>query len=831
MRAGLLLMGAAITFTLLPPAVARENLLINSGFEANECQGEEPVGWEVEFWPAAAGVQCSTSAAQSGDCGAHAYTDNVALDSFAALYQTLPAAPGECWSAFAWIRKSEDGNWVEGSRACVHVEFFTAENEFILSYDIACLRSPSEEYAQFGGQAGPAPAGTAWISFYMIVFSPHLEGKTDVNFDAAELSLVPCGTATPSPTPGEPTVSPTPPTPSPTPSGTVTSTVTPTATGSASLTPSPAPSATETPEATPVTPIPERSFFLYDDWPAFPFCEFSGSNGGSSVTLNQLPADEPFRGAACLRLHFSGQEDWAAVTARPGCPAGDHPRLDLSGFLRVKFWLRGQPAGAEITVSAMDGQVSSTVSLPIQWEVKSIPLGDIPLENISDIITIRSATAPAPVTVLLDDISLEIDRPAGTPREVSIMGSAAEWDARLEVDGQRFTVRGIGYNGGHGADFDDDFSVVSDMCANTLRLWPHASANLALLDEARDHDLLVLLGYQLPVAPEFDYSNSQLRAALINAFTGWTGFFSDHPAVLGWIAGKDLLDAALGDEQLQMRAGFLNDLALAVHAEDPHHPVMSDETCLTALPYFQELAPLRLDALGISCFSDITPLADAYFAAEIEQPLIVLEYGCDSWRDRDWSAYTSRQRAQEYAARWSQLERAMGIALGGCARAFVDVTEDGHIGWGLVNDDRSWDLRPAYWAVKTRYCCSADGTTVEIAAPRVAPGDTFYCWAHLCHTSTLSGKTNLVIMLDIGTGDYWFWPDWAQYPPDFSYGRVSFTDPAVRSIEIIPDFTWPDTGDSSLEGINLWGAMLNDTLDAIVGELGVAKFDYGPANR
>jgi len=25
--------------------------------------------------------------------------------------------------------------------------------------------------------------------------------------------------------------------------------------------------------------------------------------------------------------------------------------------------------------------------------------------------------------------------------------------------------------------------------------------------------------------------------------------------------------------------------------------------------------------------------------------------------------------------------------------------------------------------------------------------------------------------------------------------------------------------------------MLNDTLDAIVGELGVAKFDYGPANR
>jgi len=82
----------------------------------------------------------------------------------------------------------------------------------------------------------------------------------------------------------------------------------------------------------------------------------------------------------------------------------------------------------------------------------------------------------------------------------------------------------------------------------------------------------------------------------------------------------------------------------------------------------------------------------------------------------------------------------------------------------------------------------------------------------------------LVVLLDVGIGEYWFWPSWGHYPPefDFSYALVSA---GVSDHVIIPEFQWPDI-EGSLSGAWFLGAVLTPDMTAIVGEYGQWEFGY-----
>jgi hypothetical protein len=88
-------------------------------------------------------------------------------------------------------------------------------------------------------------------------------------------------------------------------------------------------------------------------------------------------------------------------------------------------------------------------------------------------------------------------------------------------------------------------------------------------------------------------------------------------------------------------------------------------------------------------------------------------------------------------------------------------------------------------------------------------------------------NTPLVVMLDIGTGDYWFAPSWAHYPWDVDWLTINAEHGSITH-EIIPEFTWPDNVGGSASGIVFWGAMLNPEATQLVGTLGYWTFGYGP---
>jgi hypothetical protein len=123
--------------------------------------------------------------------------------------------------------------------------------------------------------------------------------------------------------------------------------------------------------------------------------------------------------------------------------------------------------------------------------------------------------------------------------------------------------------------------------------------------------------------------------------------------------------------------------------------------------------------------------------------------------------------------------------------------------------------------------CDTFEVTVEFATDMVCPGEEFWCKATVCNPGDPVTARPFVGMLDVGINEYWFYPSWAHYPPDFDFASLDF-DSGLNEVDIVPTFTWPDTGSSSLSGIRIYGAVLTPTMDGIDGDLGFAEFGYGP---
>jgi hypothetical protein len=82
----------------------------------------------------------------------------------------------------------------------------------------------------------------------------------------------------------------------------------------------------------------------------------------------------------------------------------------------------------------------------------------------------------------------------------------------------------------------------------------------------------------------------------------------------------------------------------------------------------------------------------------------------------------------------------------------------------------------------------------------------------------------LVVFLDIGSGEYWFWPSWVRYPPDVDMALIPSLE-GRRTETIIPSFTWP-AGTGRAENLRFWGALLGSGAAEILGEIDSWTFGF-----
>lgn len=103
------------------------------------------------------------------------------------------------------------------------------------------------------------------------------------------------------------------------------------------------------------------------------------------------------------------------------------------------------------------------------------------------------------------------------------------------------------------------------------------------------------------------------------------------------------------------------------------------------------------------------------------------------------------------------------------------------------------------------------------------PGDNCSLIATLFSPENDSRNIPFVCILDI-LSEYWFAPGWSQ---DFEYG-TELVAPGFQTIDIIPGFSWPDTGESTLDGIRFWAALTSgDFSEVLGGESGIAMWSFG----
>jgi len=121
------------------------------------------------------------------------------------------------------------------------------------------------------------------------------------------------------------------------------------------------------------------------------------------------------------------------------------------------------------------------------------------------------------------------------------------------------------------------------------------------------------------------------------------------------------------------------------------------------------------------------------------------------------------------------------------------------------------------------------GVRIELPTTMVHPQDPFFVRGILDNPSDPMDDVPVFFILDV-YGSYWFWPSWTHYTPGSTQIDFAVYDVETGStqITVLPEFVWPDTGGDTVGGLLFYGAMLNEQMNAIRGEMAAVEWGYGP---
>ncbi|MER7274218.1 discoidin domain-containing protein [Dactylosporangium sp. NPDC000244] len=332
-----------------------------------------------------------------------------------------------------------------------------------------------------------------------------------------------------------------------------------------------------------------------------------------------------------------------------------------------------------------------------------------------DSVTVAKATGTVPAAMT------DPATPAG-PSVVKVTGSQGNW--QLQVNGQPWEVKGLTYGPPQGA-ADGYVRDLKNMGVNTIRTWGVDDAQTPeLLNRAAQQGLKVVVGHWLNQGADYvndtTYKNNT-KTEIVNRVNA----LKNNPGVLMWDVGNEVIltmqDHGLSAADVEARrvayAKFVDELAVAIHAADPNHPVTSTDAYTGAWPYYKANSP-HLDLLAVNSYGAIGNIKQDWINGGYTKPYIVTEGGpSGEWEvPNDVNGVpnepTDLQKRDGYTASWNAIKSHPGVALG--------VTE---FHYGLENDfggvwlntyPGGW-RRLGYGALKQAYT----GTPLANTAPQI----------------------------------------------------------------------------------------------------------------
>jgi len=106
------------------------------------------------------------------------------------------------------------------------------------------------------------------------------------------------------------------------------------------------------------------------------------------------------------------------------------------------------------------------------------------------------------------------------------------------------------------------------------------------------------------------------------------------------------------------------------------------------------------------------------------------------------------------------------------------------------------------------------------------PGE--LCWLHafVSNPGDPIYDSNLVVVLDIGTDDYWFWPSWVHYPTAIDYQPIRVLNPGETGLAILPAFAFPHI-EGQADSWRFVAVLMDESMTAPLGPLTEWEFGYG----
>lgn len=403
--------------------------------------------------------------------------------------------------------------------------------------------------------------------------------------------------------------------------------------------------------------------------------------------LNLYNNEKPHNGTYCAQITTSGQEPWCGIVIQSRPNQWTQPGSDFTGIIPLTFSIAGAQGGEKVIIKSMNDKYTKNLTLTNQWEEHSQQFSvNDDLSSITGLFTIVIPDSQN-VTIFLDEIYFEADQPQSS-----------------ETSGFPNIVKGIGYNEIDPSKYDTDFSIIrNDMHANTLRFWGQIDISPVILDKAAENELAVILPYWMPY--QADYTDTNLRAALKRSVLNYLEFYLPHKSVIALSLGNEVFHNLSPDtpENKRAFATLLNELCSDIHTLYPWLKITYAAVGLNPLSILMENTP-NMDLYGCNAYGNLTQITEDYQTSGYNKPLILLEFGCLGWWEKDWAGYTNEQRAEDYIKHWNLLRNS---SLGGCAFAWTDKTENDFSGWGIVDNDRT--LRPQFDVLSNAYAVPVTG--------------------------------------------------------------------------------------------------------------------------
>jgi len=295
-------------------------------------------------------------------------------------------------------------------------------------------------------------------------------------------------------------------------------------------------------------------------------------------------------------------------------------------------------------------------------------------------------------------------QPTSAGGELTSVAGVALRGRRLLVNGQPFTIQGVGYSpvpigvdpeiappygdyytSNYSSIYERDLPLLRAMGANTIRLWGwnNSADHTDFLDAAYQNGqdpIYVIVTFWMGASVYPDISSVPAREQIKANFRSMVAAHKNHPAVLMWAIGNELNAPWMYGDRLADLFSLIDEMAQQAHDEEGSTPhpvttVLADIDLLNTVSTYEPTVG-NLDVWSANVYRGISfgSLFDDHANAS-SKPLAILEYGIDAFDEVQGNEYElvgEPLQATYAGSLWGEIAAQPDICLGGSIMAYAD---------------------------------------------------------------------------------------------------------------------------------------------------------------